>query len=409
MYHLDVNGKRVTNLRLSPDTSRRSSPARSRTGTTRRSRPTTRSSVPEPADQADRALRRSGTTAQFTAFMAKQTPASGTRSAQRVGFERQPVPADVAVARHQRHRRSSSPTASPTTSPRPTTTARSPTSSTATRSSAASRSRRCSTRPATTCSRRRTTSRSRCRAHAQPRRTQNLGGVYNNPDPRAYPISSYSYMIVPTTTAKPFTPAKGTTLGKFILYFVCAGQQKAAQLGYSPLPKNLVQFGVRGRSTGSRARRAAADRQCDNPTITGGFITGKAPPPPASAKKGFAAPASSNPVNADSGATASQSNTGTTATTVAGVGTGLRTRRPPPTRSRGRTDLVLARGPIRAPAPTDPAAARVRTWSRRQSRSCSCSGRRRSRWPYDTGAKRRCRDGYARSRAGAVAGAVRAR
>ena len=31
-------------------------------------------------------------------------------------------------------------------------------------------------------------------------------------------------------------------LGKFILYFVCAGQQKAEQLGYSPLPKNLVQI-----------------------------------------------------------------------------------------------------------------------------------------------------------------------
>ena len=90
-------------------------------------------------------------------------------------------------------------------------------------------------------------------------------------------------MIVPTTTASPFTAAKGTTLSKFILYFVCAGQQKAAQLGYSPLPKNLVQFAFNavnripghvapppispvrqpddhGRLHGRRARPAAARR-----------------------------------------------------------------------------------------------------------------------------------------------------
>ena len=30
-------------------------------------------------------------------------------------------------------------------------------------------------------------------------------------------------------------------LGKLIIYFACAGQQKAAPLGYSPLPPNLVQ------------------------------------------------------------------------------------------------------------------------------------------------------------------------
>jgi len=52
-------------------------------------------------------------------------------------------------------------------------------------------------------------------------RTQNLTGVYTNPDPRTYPVSSYSYLIVPTTTAAPFTTAKGATLGRFILY-ACA-------------------------------------------------------------------------------------------------------------------------------------------------------------------------------------------
>ena len=45
-------------------------------------------------------------------------------------------------------------------------------------------------------------------------------------------------MIARTTG---FDPAKGDVLGKFILYFVCAGQQSAERLGYSPLPTNLVE------------------------------------------------------------------------------------------------------------------------------------------------------------------------
>ena len=51
--------------------------------------------------------------------------------------------------------------------------------------------------------------------------------VYTNPDPRAYPLSSYSYMIVPTSTDAPFNADKGKTLSTFINYFLCAGQQKA--------------------------------------------------------------------------------------------------------------------------------------------------------------------------------------
>ena len=69
--------------------------------------------------------------------------------------------------------------------------------------------------------------------------TQNLTGVYNAPEPTAYPMSSYSYMITPT---RDFDPAKGNVLGGWIIYIVCAGQQKAAPLGYSPLPANLIHF-----------------------------------------------------------------------------------------------------------------------------------------------------------------------
>jgi phosphate ABC transporter phosphate-binding protein len=73
-------------------------------------------------------------------------------------------------------------------------------------------------------------------ATLNPDRTQNLGGVYVNPDPNAYPISSYSYAIMPTAG---FDPAKGNTLGRFIIYFICDGQAKAERLGFSPLPPNL--------------------------------------------------------------------------------------------------------------------------------------------------------------------------
>ncbi|NDB18796.1 MAG: phosphate ABC transporter substrate-binding protein PstS, partial [Actinobacteria bacterium] len=69
-------------------------------------------------------------------------------------------------------------------------------------------------------------------------RTQNLEGVYANTNPIAYPISSYSYMIVPAKTGMAADKAK--VLGKFMLFFACEGQASASLLGYSPLPKNLV-------------------------------------------------------------------------------------------------------------------------------------------------------------------------
>ncbi len=74
--------------------------------------------------------------------------------------------------------------------------------------------------------------------------TQILGGVYTNPDPRTYPLSSYSYMLVPTALEYGFTNDKGLTLAAFADYFLCEGQQQADVLGYSALPINLVQAGL---------------------------------------------------------------------------------------------------------------------------------------------------------------------
>ncbi|MFD4028773.1 phosphate ABC transporter substrate-binding protein PstS [Streptomyces sp. NPDC058576] len=77
--------------------------------------------------------------------------------------------------------------------------------------------------------------------------TQVLDGVYRSGDRRTYPLSSYSYMIVPTSLEgdkNPMTEAKGKTLAAFGNYFLCDGQQQAEELGYSPLPKNLVLAGA---------------------------------------------------------------------------------------------------------------------------------------------------------------------
>lgn len=105
--------------------------------------------------------------------------------------------------------------------------------------------------------------------------TQVLDQVFTNPDPRAYPISSYSYMIIPTGAADTrMTTAKRQTIADFLYYSLCAGQTKAGPYGYSPLPLNLVQA-----SFDQVAKLKAADpavdvtdrdvKSCNNPTFDG--------------------------------------------------------------------------------------------------------------------------------------------
>jgi len=101
--------------------------------------------------------------------------------------------------------------------------------------------------------------------------TQILDGVYNNADPRTYPLSSYSYMIVPTQEGGTFTAEKGRTLGAFAKYVLCEGQQQAEQLGYSPLPMNLVQAGAEQIKRIPGAQGATIDiNACNNPTFQPG-------------------------------------------------------------------------------------------------------------------------------------------
>jgi phosphate transport system substrate-binding protein len=75
---------------------------------------------------------------------------------------------------------------------------------------------------------------------------QNLNNVYTYNDNRTYPLSSYSYMVLPTGTNNQdhrLTTGKRQTLVDFLYYSICTGQGEIGPTGYSPLPINLVQAG----------------------------------------------------------------------------------------------------------------------------------------------------------------------
>jgi phosphate transport system substrate-binding protein len=130
--------------------------------------------------------------------------------------------------------------------------------------------------------------------------TQDLSYVYGYHDDRVYPLSSYSYMIIPTgtnsTETKTSTTAQRQTLADFLYYSICQGQGEVGPIGYSPLPINLVQDGF-----GQIAKLKAADPNvdlternvstCHNPTFIAGkptvnYLAQVAPKPPACDKKG---------------------------------------------------------------------------------------------------------------------------
>ncbi|MEV7739826.1 phosphate ABC transporter substrate-binding protein PstS [Streptomyces sp. NPDC088921] len=151
--------------------------------------------------------------------------------------------------------------------------------------------------------------------------TQQLDGVYSDSDRRNYPLSSYSYMVLPLKVQGTFTEAKGKTLGAFAYYFMCQGQQQAPDLGYSPLPINLVQAGfdqIR-RIPGVRAQNINISK-CNNPTFTTdghNRLAETAPYPKACDKKG-AAPCSTG----SGGAKSAGSNGGSGGTSGGSAGGG---------------------------------------------------------------------------------------
>jgi phosphate ABC transporter phosphate-binding protein len=127
--------------------------------------------------------------------------------------------------------------------------------------------------------------------------TQNLDQVYVNPAPQTYPLSSYSYMILPTASNDArMTTAKRQTLADYLYYSICQGQKEMGPIGYSPLPVNLVEAGF-----AQIAKLHTADKgvnltnenvtSCDNPTFVAGnptenYLAKIAPVPPSCDKQG---------------------------------------------------------------------------------------------------------------------------
>ncbi len=106
---------------------------------------------------------------------------------------------------------------------------------------------------------------------------QDLHRLYTFKDHRNYPLSSYSYLIVPRS-GKPlptnFSNAKGATLSTWVNFLLCGGQKQMPQLGYSPLPIGLVKGGLiqNGKIPGHVAIPPLSTLpKCNNPT----FIHGK--------------------------------------------------------------------------------------------------------------------------------------
>ncbi|MEV7029577.1 phosphate ABC transporter substrate-binding protein PstS [Streptomyces sp. NPDC093272] len=155
--------------------------------------------------------------------------------------------------------------------------------------------------------------------------TQQLDGVYNDTDKRNYPLSSYSYMILPLKVQGTFTEDKGKTLGAFSYYFMCQGQQQAPKLGYSPLPINLVQAGfdqIR-RIPGVKTQNINI-KNCNNPTFTAGGqnkLAQTAPYPAACDEKG-AAPCTTGTGGTKSGSGSGGSSSGGSTGSGGATGTG---------------------------------------------------------------------------------------
>ncbi|MFS3129472.1 phosphate ABC transporter substrate-binding protein PstS [Nocardioides sp. Bht2] len=130
--------------------------------------------------------------------------------------------------------------------------------------------------------------------------TQILDGVYRAKDPRAYPLSSYSYMILPTGgDDRRMTTAKRQTLMDFMYYGLCEGQTKAGPFGYSPLPLNLVKAGFEQLNLLAKADSGVDTKnrdvsRCNNPTFVAGDLNqnklAKTAPMPAACDKVGAGP-----------------------------------------------------------------------------------------------------------------------
>jgi phosphate transport system substrate-binding protein len=158
-------------------------------------------------------------------------------------------------------------------------------------------------------------------AQLRPDLSQELSGVYANPDPLTYPISAYSYVVTQCAPSADRATCKGPypnagvteTFQKWLRYIACDGQVNMARIGYSPLPPNLSQEIANsiGRMTGAVPEQLNQGN-CANPRFAGNLgADSGSPTDPLSAVQSLAGPSSdtaaaaSNAASTASAATAS--------------------------------------------------------------------------------------------------------
>ncbi|MBO0882177.1 MAG: substrate-binding domain-containing protein, partial [Mycobacterium sp.] len=120
--------------------------------------------------------------------------------------------------------------------------------------------------------------------------TADFSQVYGFTDRRTYPLSFYSYMIIPTASDdQMMTTAKRQTLVDYLDIALCAGQWQTGPIGYAPLPLNLVESGFAQlqqlKTADPNIDMSGIDlAHCNNPNFTGNpphDSFGQYPMPPA--------------------------------------------------------------------------------------------------------------------------------
>jgi phosphate transport system substrate-binding protein len=127
-------------------------------------------------------------------------------------------------------------------------------------------------------------------ARLRPDLSQDLRNVYGSPNPGAYPISAYSYLVTQCARAADRATCTGPyvnggvaeTLTGFMRYVACDGQIQMADIGYAPLPPQLSQYvaDAVGRMNGTRPERLTRGN-CANPRFDPGYLLPGGETPPA--------------------------------------------------------------------------------------------------------------------------------
>ena len=141
-------------------------------------------------------------------------------------------------------------------------------------------------------------------ARLRPDLSQELSGVYSSPNPLAYPISAYSYLVTQCAKAGDRPTCQGDyanggiteTLKRWMQYIECDGQIAMARIGYSPLPPNLSQemSNSIARMSGTAPVQLTA-ANCSNPRFHGSLgDNSTSPPDPLQGVPGIGGPTTGN-------------------------------------------------------------------------------------------------------------------